>query len=57
LDVFRHLGQKLKNYFLAKSLPKTKQRTLAFGKKQRFFVLSFSELFVLPSFQHEGSKK
>ena len=32
-------------------------RELAFGKKQRFFVLSFSELFVLPSFQNEGSKK
>ena len=40
-------------------LPKTKQRTLALRKKKQrfFFVLSFSELFFLPSFQNEGSKK
>ena len=36
---------------------KQNREHLPLEKKQRFFVLSFSELFVLPSFQNEGSKK
>ena len=36
---------------------KQNREHLPLEKKQRFFVLSFSELFFLPSFQNEGSKK
>ena len=36
---------------------KQNREHLPLEKKLRFFVLSFSELFVLPSFQNEGSKK
>jgi hypothetical protein len=37
-------------------LPKTKQRTLAFGKKTSAFLFVFSELFSLPSIQNEEEK-